>query len=300
MEILSPLTSSKNVKKILDIEAQNIVDLYKKDYGIRVDSHFRNCDAISIYRCLDTNLMFYHPVVVGDGVFYEQLQELGWYYPSWKWENQYVASFIKPESEILEIGCGDGHFLSKMLSDKKIVPTGIELNQQAAQNLMKKGIEVVSETVEEYAKVSRKRFDVVCCFQVLEHVPNPLEFVESCCSLLKKGGILAFAVPNNTPFLYGYDVFHTLNLPPHHQTLWNKASLNYLSTIFPLEILKIEAEPIDVAQIAAYIESYRKFFGRDSLGYFLMKNFLPKRLWKFFAYLMKMKGRNIVAVYKKK
>jgi 2-polyprenyl-3-methyl-5-hydroxy-6-metoxy-1,4-benzoquinol methylase len=301
MKILSPITLREDVEKVLDIKTQDIIDLYKKDYDISVDSYFRDCDSISIYRCLNTDLMFYHPVIVGDGLFYEQLQKLGWYYPSWKWENELVSSYVQSGASLLEIGCGDGHFLHKMRVDKNTYSVGIELNEKAAQNVNNKGIEVITDTIENYSKMTNKKFDVVCCFQVLEHVPNIHEFIESCISLLNSGGTLAFAVPNNTPYLYGYDIFHTLNLPPHHQSLWNKNSFSKLSSIFPeLELIDVKSEPIDIGQFQAYMLHYKKFFEKEKLSYFLIKKVLPKFFWVRAARLIGVEGRNIVAIYKKK
>ena len=301
MKIVSPLTLQNTVKKEFEIPVQKIIALYRDKYAISVDKYFIGVDNISVYKCMASGLMFYHPLAVGDSFFYEELQKLGWYYPNWKWENQYVASFIKPEAEVLEIGCGDGHFLSRMQSDKKIIPTGIELNLQAAQNLRQKGIEVISETVEEYAKANKKKFDVVCCFQVLEHVPNIQEFIESCLSLLKIGGVLAFAVPNNVPFLYGYDVYHALNLPPHHQSLWNKETFSKIPFIFKnIYPVSIQADPIDIGQFQAYMKFYKESFGKEKLSYWFVKRFVPKKFWHLAAKLLKTEGRNIVAVYCKK
>jgi 2-polyprenyl-3-methyl-5-hydroxy-6-metoxy-1,4-benzoquinol methylase len=300
MTILSPLTLRQNTTKVLHIKTEEIVRLYKKDYNIDVGSYFENLDFIEIYKCSETGLMFYYPSVVGDGNFYEQLHHLGWYYPSWKWEHHCVSSYIQPNTSVLEIGCGDGHFLSRVKVEKSISATGIEINKKAIINAEKKGVHIINETVENYSKTTTEKFDVVCCFQVLEHIPNTYEFIESCISLLRPNGILAFAVPNNNPYLYGYDVFHTLNLPPHHQSLWNKQAFSQLSMIFPkIQLVHLEAEPIDANQFGAYMFHYKNFFKKEKLSYFVIKNFLPKLFWTRIAKLMHIEGRNLVAVYKK-
>ena len=46
------------------------------------------------------------------------------------------------------------------------------------------------------AAVGDRRFDVVCIFHVLEHVLDPLPFLQSCVLLLGKGGRLIIEVPS--------------------------------------------------------------------------------------------------------
>lgn len=300
-EILSPITLQNNVKKILDIPSATIVDLYKNEYNIDISKEFKDCANISIYKCHYTSLMFYNPMIAGDGKFYEQLQKIPWYYPTWKWENDQVLSFIKPNSTVLEIGCGDGHFLEKTKINKNIIPLGIELNKLAAKNVQNKGIEIVTDTLEVFSKNTIKKFDFICCFQVLEHISNIREFIECCISLLNKDGILAFAVPNNTPYLFGYDVFHTLNLPPHHQSLWNAKVFKQLPTVFTdLELVSISTEPLDNIQVTAYMNSYKRYFKKDKIIYILIRKFLPKFLWVKAAKFLRIEGRNVVVVFKKK
>ncbi|OGK14851.1 hypothetical protein A2862_04460 [Candidatus Roizmanbacteria bacterium RIFCSPHIGHO2_01_FULL_38_41] len=35
-------------------------------------------------------------------------------------------------------------------------------------------------------------FDVICCFQTFDHIPNPNEFLSECYKILKKGGHVLF------------------------------------------------------------------------------------------------------------
>ncbi len=55
-------------------------------------------------------------------------------------------------------------------------------------------IETLFEQSSLYGK--KEIFDVVIMSQVLEHIHEPLEFLKQVCKLMKKGGIIAFAVPN--------------------------------------------------------------------------------------------------------
>ena len=90
-----------------------------------------------------------------------------------------------------------------------------------------------------------QRYDIICSFQVLEHVTEVGEFIDACLKCLKPGGLLIYAVPNNNPFLYKHDKFNVLNLPPHHAGLWNKISLLNIEKFFDLTVINYKVEPID-------------------------------------------------------
>lgn len=300
--ITSPLTRKENVRKVLDIQVEDVLQLYREDYKIDVSPYFGDVSSIGIYECLETGLKFYYPQIVGDEKFYSQLQRNmnNYYGEYWKWEYEIASLYIPAESTILEIGCGSGYFLSRLKKLKKVHPLGIEMNSRALVEAQSRGIEVITENTESYLKSCREKFDVICGFQLLEHIPNVYEFLELCVNALAKGGILAFSTPNSNPFLYGYDVYHTLNLPPHHQTLWSKESFRKLTDIFKqLNLETLKAEPIDANTMKVYIDSYKKFFKKEKFSFFLIKNFMPRFFWNKVGSLIGMEGRNLVAVYKK-
>lgn len=45
-------------------------------------------------------------------------------------------------------------------------------------------------------------FDSVCALEILEHVTDPQEFINSCFKLVKPGGLLFFSTINRTPISY--------------------------------------------------------------------------------------------------
>jgi hypothetical protein len=68
-------------------------------------------------------------------------------------------------------------------------------------------------------------------------------FILSCLKILKPGGKIVIGVPNNNPYIHKYDVYHTLNLPPHHMGLWDKNSLTHLQNFYPMKLTFLETEP---------------------------------------------------------
>lgn len=77
-------------------------------------------------------------------------------------------------------------------------------------------------------------FDTVCAFQVLEHVYDVRGFMTDLSALVKPGGRLIIAVPNNEPYIRRFNPYNAWNCPPHHVGLWNRASLEAMGRLFGL------------------------------------------------------------------
>lgn len=241
MNPASPITGNNNTDLTDTFRSADIIDLYKQQLNINVEKFFANSSSIHLYQCNDTGYKFYYPQKLdGDGMFYEALQnELGeGYYHTWKFENQLAFDAIKPNEKVLDVGCGVGNFL---LSAKKKTNTvfGLELNEKAIKVCTDKGLNVFHETLQKHAKEHSEYYDMVCMFQVLEHVYDVKDFITAALQVLKPGGKLIIGVPNNEPYFLGYDKYCTLNLPPHHMGLWNKKVFEKLASLFNLSILKI-------------------------------------------------------------
>jgi SAM-dependent methyltransferase len=241
LEIISPLTGTKEAKLVDTISSKDIIDLYKAQLGMDVANYFKDTPAVNIYQCIETGYKFYYPEsVMGDGKFYEDLQRAGErkfesYYRKNLFDHQFGASIVGTNDKVLEIGCGTGFFLESLL-DKTDQVTGIELNPYAVSVCKEKGLSVFNELIESHSSHKGEYYDVVCSFQVLEHVYDVRNFIEYSVRTLKPGGKLILSVPNNEPYFLRYNKYETLNLPPHHMGLWNKAVFEKLQDQFPLVI----------------------------------------------------------------
>jgi 2-polyprenyl-3-methyl-5-hydroxy-6-metoxy-1,4-benzoquinol methylase len=242
-EVKSPLTGKTNVRLEYTLPAERIIEQYWKGYQIDVRPFFTGLAQVEVYKCLDTDYAFYFPGNLGgDGRFYEQLQAQAWYYPRWKWDFEVAASLIGPGDSVLEVGCGDGQFL-EYLKQQNIAGAGLELSEKAVQAGRNKGLDVYPDTIQDFARTHGGAFDVVCCFQVLEHITDVRSFLQASVDVLKPGGKLIVCVPNNDGFLK-YDQGNLFNQPPHHMGLWTTASLANLSRVFNLSLAKVYYEPL--------------------------------------------------------
>ncbi len=273
MTILSPITQKSNVLLEKGIDTKYLISKYQSTYNIDVSKYFDSIDRILIYKCIESGYRFYHPYnISGNGDFYEYFQKFEWYYMPWKWEHQIADRFIKSSMKILEIGCGNGDFLKHIRNEKGVQGVGLELNQLAEENGRKNGIKIINETIEIHSIKNESSYDVVCAFQVLEHISDVHSFLKSSIKCLKNGGILIISVPNNDSFLKNSE--NILNMPPHHMGLWNKKSLLSLKRYFPINKEHVFLEPLQI---------YHKDYFKQTLIQFLHKRFkLPIKSASFF------------------
>ncbi len=96
---------------------------------------------------------------------------------------------------LLDVGCGEGFFLFN--ADNAGYRTkGIELSREAAAYGKKEfNLEIEAMAFEEL-NLPENYFDVVTMWQVLEHIPHPLETLKEAHRILKPGGLIAASTPD--------------------------------------------------------------------------------------------------------
>jgi SAM-dependent methyltransferase len=296
-KINSPLKPGAMATKVDSFEAKLIVRKYQ-EIGLDVSRFFLGLEEIDLYKCETTGYRFYYPFeAIGDAEFYNDLSKNRSNYYSDRWEHDRALQNINKDDLVLEIGSGFGAFLNR-LDRTKTKARGLELNPHAVETCQATDLDVEDKLIEQEATERQEYYDVVCSFQVLEHITNVFSFIDACVKLLKPGGKLIIGVPNNNPFLHINDKYHTLNLPPHHAGLWDKKSLISLRKIFPLENPQIEFEPLELSYdyfIRSFIENQSSKLIKRFL--FRLKHSYPLFLRKILC--EKIIGRNVLMIYTK-
>lgn len=134
-----------------------------------------------------------------------------------------IKDFLTPDMKLLEIGCSAGMFLFHIKKYVKEV-VGIDYDSKSARFASKKCSCLVFDVDIEHSGLPEQTFDIICMFQVLEHVKNPLEFLQKVERYLKPDGLLYIEVPNlNDALIYAF------NLPNHHNFYFHSAHLWYFT-----------------------------------------------------------------------
>ncbi len=141
--------------------------------------------------------------------------------------NPLRANFIDQHSPVagkhlLDVGCGGG-ILSESMAQRGARVTGIDMGEAplsvARIHQLESGVEVdyLQSTAEELAAKRPGEFDIVCCLEMLEHVPDPAAVVEACARLVAPGGSLYFSTINRNPKAFLFAIVgaeHILRLLP--------------------------------------------------------------------------------------
>lgn len=252
-EVLSPLTKSKAIELVKKINKKEIIREYRKKFNIDVSNYFGEINEVSVYRCNKTGYRFFYPFNLGgDSKFYEHFQSFDTYYMPWKWEHEITKKYMKDGIDLLEVGCAHGAFLKKIndLYDTNI-SIGLELNESAKK--INKKWRILNETIQSFSTRNFEKFDLVCSYQVLEHISEVKSFLQANIKCLRRGGKLIISVPNNDSFLQYAD--NCLNLPPHHMGLWNEKSLRSLELLFDLKVLDIHFEGLQEYHVENYVSA---------------------------------------------
>ncbi len=285
------------------ISKERLIKEYKNRYDVDIRDLLSTTDKIELYKCKKSGFRFYTPSdISGNSKFYEKLQEHDWYYMPWKWEHQVCSELIENGDKILEVGCGDGAFLKRTSRRyKNIQCVGLELNESsifAEDNLV-----ILNSTVEDFSKEHESEFDIVCSFQVLEHIQSVNSFLRAKIKCLKEDGLLVICVPNNDSFIK-YEPFYALNLPPHHMGLWNEESLRAIGTYYNLDLVDIKFEPLQEYHFEWYLNLMTKKRLGQALGkYYLivmqLMNLKQKLIKRIKDRANRIQGHSILVVFRK-
>lgn len=214
---LSPLTGRDNHLRVVhEIKVEQLIAGYKDRIGIDISQAFPNMEKLYCIRDDETSLSFFNPMVFGDETFYKALAAKQQnYYPANKQEFLISKAAVFDGARICEIGAGMGHFVQHIPTAKYV---GLELSGAAVEGGRALGRNLLREDVYDFANHNVEAFDATCAFQVLEHVANPLRFLEAAASMTKAGGKIIVSTPNGEGYIArSRDL---LNLPPHHYTWW--------------------------------------------------------------------------------
>ncbi|MDP3024959.1 MAG: class I SAM-dependent methyltransferase [candidate division Zixibacteria bacterium] len=105
-----------------------------------------------------------------------------------------IVKNLKPQGTLLEIGCAGGTFLDQA-SKKGYQTMGVEVSTSMSQKASELyGVKVRQGDFEELEFMDES-FDIVCMFDVFEHLREPRKALEKIYKILKHTGIVVIDVP---------------------------------------------------------------------------------------------------------
>jgi 2-polyprenyl-3-methyl-5-hydroxy-6-metoxy-1,4-benzoquinol methylase len=240
MKITCPLSNSTNLSLIEEVSTKDLNKKYQKMLGADISEEFGQTEKIGFYQCLDSDLRFFYPTITASESFYEKLQKFDWYYLDEKEEYNYASQYIKSSHSVLEIGSGKGAFAQKIASQNYV---GLEFSQTAMELAKQNKITILNQSIQQHSVDFPETYDVVCAFQVLEHISDPNSFIDTSLKCLKPGGLLIYSVPSADSFI-SLAKNNILNMPPHHVTWWSDKSLEYIGQKYNLKFIEVHHEKL--------------------------------------------------------
>jgi 2-polyprenyl-3-methyl-5-hydroxy-6-metoxy-1,4-benzoquinol methylase len=136
---------------------------------------------------------------------------------------------------LCDVGCADGQFLELALSAGWDC-SGIELNPPAAARARRTGAKVYEGALEELEDLPWGQFDVVTCWDVLEHTPAPRAFARKLARLVVPGGHLFLTTLNWDSLVRRVRGTRWSMIADEHFTYWTRAALHGLFELESMEV----------------------------------------------------------------
>jgi 2-polyprenyl-3-methyl-5-hydroxy-6-metoxy-1,4-benzoquinol methylase len=215
-----------------------------------------------VLRCDHCGFCYSDPYIAGDERFYDLAYDRV-AYPRWKWEFQVtydvLTRFSTSGLRLLEIGAGDGAFVKRVACE--LLPRDsifcTEFSKYGKREIEKLGVQCFSEDIRDLSSQQfDESLDIVCMFQVLEHMDRLGVLFAALNALMKVGGSLFIAVPNHRRIEFNELNGALLDMPPNHVGRWTRECFEAIGKQngFDIEDYRVEESsfPVMAAQFASY------------------------------------------------
>lgn len=216
---------------------------------------YQEPDTFGIYHCPGCETAFSHPKV-NTSALYEHIYRNGERVPGYGrywtyaldvrrlsdplqylcdkedtyWSVREALSKIvkdKQSAKIAEVGSGLG-YLTYSLNKSGYHVTGLDVSRTAVENAtLNFGNYFVCDDIKDFAKLNSEKYDIVIMTEVIEHIEDPVGFLNIVKSLLKTGGSIIVTTPNRS--FFSDDIIWATELPPVHLWWFSEKTLLYIA-----------------------------------------------------------------------
>jgi SAM-dependent methyltransferase len=155
----------------------------------------------------------------------------------------------------LDVGAAAGFFV-KTAAEHGWAAQGIELSPDTSRLARERyGMDVANTRLED-ADFDPSSFDAITLWDVIEHLPDPLDTMRRVTALLKPGGVVGIITPNldglfaRSSYRIGRRIDHWPAIePPVHLFQFSARSLTALLSRVGLELLEIEHQSLPLSYV---------------------------------------------------
>ena len=147
-----------------------------------------------------------------------------------KLEHHVIVDWVKPNSTVLDLGCGVGELMTLLIEEKQVQAQGIEISQQSISECVAKGLSVFQQDIDTgLSEYGSQVFDYVILSQTLQQVKKP-DFVLK--EALRVGKQVIVSFPNFVYYPARFQIFFKGKVPvtaslPHEW--YQTPNLHFLS-----------------------------------------------------------------------
>jgi len=152
-----------------------------------------------------------------------------------------IENLAPAKKNILEIGCGNGFFLEKALEMGFQNVYGIEPSNK---EIKRASLTIKDKIIHDMFKpkyFQNNFFDVICFFQVIEHVVDINEFLAGCFKCLKKNGLIFCIAHDFDSFLARMLKDKCPIINDEHVYIFNKETLRKIFLKNNFQVIKIDS-----------------------------------------------------------
>lgn len=125
---------------------------------------------------------------IGDNIIKHQI----------RYDLEIIAQLIKPNSKVLDIGCGDGELLEFLKKTKNVDARGLEISQTQVSHALMRGISAIQGDAEnDLTFYPDRNFDFAILSQTIQATHRPKEILEE---MLRIAEYAVISLPNFAHF----------------------------------------------------------------------------------------------------
>jgi methionine biosynthesis protein MetW len=115
-----------------------------------------------------------------------------------------IAQWVRPNSRVLDLGCGDGVLLAHLQQSKNVQGVGVEISDDRVLSCVQRGVHVIQQNLEDgLAMFDDQQFDTVVLSQTLQSMHHTEHILREMARVAREG-IVSF--PNFGYWPHGWSI----------------------------------------------------------------------------------------------